>query len=55
VNAGRLLAPRTRLGIVARNAMFTAMSVVGPLVKVFDKPASNIDLPDYDAASLKSA
>jgi 2-polyprenyl-6-methoxyphenol hydroxylase-like FAD-dependent oxidoreductase len=55
VNAGRLLAPRTRLGIVARNAMFTAMSVVGPLVKVFDRPATNIDLPDYDARTTDGA
>jgi 2-polyprenyl-6-methoxyphenol hydroxylase-like FAD-dependent oxidoreductase len=50
VNAGRLLAPRTRLGILARNALFTAMSVFGSLVTIFDKPAANIKLEDYDTA-----
>lgn len=55
VNAGRLLAPRTRLGIVARNALFTAMSIFGSLVAVFDKPATNIELEDYDTAAVRPA
>ncbi|MFJ6088328.1 hypothetical protein ACIQI8_43940 [Streptomyces sp. NPDC092369] len=49
INAGRLLAPRTKLGIVARNALFTALSLFGPLVAIFDKPATNIKLEEYDA------
>jgi 2-polyprenyl-6-methoxyphenol hydroxylase-like FAD-dependent oxidoreductase len=55
VNAGRLLAPRTRLGIVARNALFTAMSIFGSLVAIFDKPATNIELEDYDTAAVRPA
>ncbi|MGE0781850.1 FAD-dependent monooxygenase [Mycolicibacterium sp.] len=47
VNAGRLLAPRTRLGILGRNIMFSALAVFAPLVKILDRPASNIDLVDY--------
>jgi 2-polyprenyl-6-methoxyphenol hydroxylase-like FAD-dependent oxidoreductase len=48
VNAGRLLAPATRVGVVARNLFFTALSVVGPLLTVVDRPATNIDLVDYE-------
>ena len=50
VNAGRLLAPRTRLGIRLRNLLFSSLSVIGPLMKIIDKPASNITLADYPAA-----
>ncbi len=49
VNAGRLLAPRTRLGIRLRNLLFSSLSVIGPLMKIIDKPASNITLADYPA------
>ena len=49
VNAGRLLAPRTRLGIRLRNLLFSALDTIGPLMKVIDKPASNITLADYPA------
>jgi len=47
VNAGRLLAPATRPGILLRNLLFSSLSLIGPLMKVIDKPASNIDLKDY--------
>ncbi|TQS46154.1 FAD-dependent monooxygenase [Cryptosporangium phraense] len=47
VNAGRLLAPRGWVGIVGRNVLFTALKVFGPLMRVFDRPASNIALEDY--------
>ncbi|MPQ99080.1 FAD-dependent oxidoreductase [Modestobacter sp. I12A-02628] len=47
VNAGRLLAPRTRPGIWVRNLMFSSLSLVGPLMKIIDRPASNITLADY--------
>ncbi|MEV8379218.1 hypothetical protein AB0P21_41160 [Kribbella sp. NPDC056861] len=47
INAGRLLAPATRKGIFLRNLLFSALSLIGPLMKVIDKPASNIDLLDY--------
>ena len=47
VNAGRLMAPATRRGILLRNLLFSSLSLVGPLMKVIDKPATNIDLEDY--------
>lgn len=47
VNAGKLMAPRTRLGIRLRNLLFSSLSLIGPLMKVIDKPASNITLTDY--------
>jgi len=49
VNAGRLLAPATKLGIVARNILFTSLKVFAPLMRIFDSPAKNITLEDYDA------
>ena len=50
VNAGRLLAPRTRLGIRARNALFSASALFTPLMALSDHWATDITLPDYDAA-----
>jgi 2-polyprenyl-6-methoxyphenol hydroxylase-like FAD-dependent oxidoreductase len=47
INAGRLMAPATKPGIVARNLLFSALSLVGPLMKVVDRPAANIKLEDY--------
>lgn len=47
INAGRLLAPATRHGIFLRNLLFSSLSLVGPLMKVVDKPATNIELDDY--------
>ncbi len=49
VNAGRLMAPRTRTGIVARNLLFTTLAAVRPLMRLVDRPARTMDLPDYDA------
>jgi hypothetical protein len=48
VNAGRLLAPGTRWGIRLRNLLFGALALVGPLMKVVDRPASNLVLEDYE-------
>ncbi len=55
VNAGRLMAPATRPGIFLRNLLFSSLSVVGPLMKIIDKPASNIDLRDYPALVAAAA
>ena len=46
-NAGRLLAPSTRLGIRARNLLVSAMAASGPLMKLVDRPASKFKLKDY--------
>ena len=48
VNAGRLLAPSTRLGIRARNLLFSALAASGPLMTLVDRPASKLVLEDYD-------
>lgn len=50
INAGRLLAPHTRIGILGRNLLFAALAVSGPLMKTFDSPATNIHLEDYEPA-----
>nr|WP_269327187.1 FAD-dependent monooxygenase [Kineosporia mesophila] len=47
VSAGRLLAPRTRLGLRARNTMFSASFLFAPLMKLMDHFATDIDLVDY--------
>lgn len=47
VNAGRLLAPGSRFGIRLRNLMFSTLTLFGPLMKVIDRPATNIKLKDY--------
>ncbi|EXG80619.1 FAD-dependent monooxygenase [Cryptosporangium arvum] len=49
INAGRLLAPGTKPGIVARNLGFSALSLFGPLMKIVDRPATNLTLEDYPA------
>ena len=51
VNAGRLMAPATRRGIFLRNLLFSSLSLVGPLMKVIDRPATNIRLEDYPSSS----
>lgn len=48
INAGRLLAPSTHLGIRARNLLFAALAAFGPLMKLVDRPASNLMLEDDD-------
>ena len=52
INAGRLLAPRSRPGIVGRNLLFTALKLCGPLMRVVDSPAKNITLEEYAAPSV---
>jgi 2-polyprenyl-6-methoxyphenol hydroxylase-like FAD-dependent oxidoreductase len=47
VNAGRLLAPSTRIGIRARNALFSASVLFLPLMTLTDRFATDIDLEDY--------
>lgn len=47
INAGRLLAPKSRIGIIGRNLMFAALKVSGPLMKAFDSPAKKIVLENY--------
>lgn len=47
VNAGRLLAPRTRLGTRVRNLMFSASVLFTPLMKLMDRFATDIELEDY--------
>lgn len=44
VNAGRLLAPAARPGIVLRNLLFSSLSLVGPLMTLINEPASKINL-----------
>jgi 2-polyprenyl-6-methoxyphenol hydroxylase-like FAD-dependent oxidoreductase len=50
INAGRLLAPKSGLGIVGRNLLFTTLKVFSPAVKVLEGPAKKIELDDYPAA-----
>ncbi len=47
VNAGRLLAPRTRAGIRLRDLLFGALTVAAPLMKLVERPASGLRLDDY--------
>ena len=47
VNAGRLLAPATRLGLWARNTMFTVAPLVAGLMALVDRFATDITLDDY--------
>ena len=47
VSAGRLLAPKTRLGMAARNRMFSVSWLFKPLMKLTDRFATDIRLEDY--------
>jgi 2-polyprenyl-6-methoxyphenol hydroxylase-like FAD-dependent oxidoreductase len=47
VNAGRLLAPKTRLGLRARNSLFSVSALFTPLMKFTERSATADDLPDY--------
>lgn len=49
VNAGRVLAPRTRLGLRLRNLAFSTMALATPLLRLLERPAADLDLPDYEA------
>ena len=46
-NAGGFLAPRTKLGLRARNLMLRSGGLMGAMMKVTDRFANDIDLPDY--------
>ena len=43
----RLLAPRTRLGMRVRNALFSVSFLFKPLMKLTDRFATDIELADY--------
>jgi 2-polyprenyl-6-methoxyphenol hydroxylase-like FAD-dependent oxidoreductase len=47
VNAGKLLAPSTRLGLYARNRMFSVAALFKGLMKLLDHFATDIELDDY--------
>lgn len=47
VNAGKLLAPTTRLGLYARNRMFSVAPLFKGLMKLMDHFATDTDLDDY--------
>jgi 2-polyprenyl-6-methoxyphenol hydroxylase-like FAD-dependent oxidoreductase len=47
VNAGRLLAPTTRLGLYVRNRIFSVAPLFKGLIKLMDHFASDIALDDY--------
>lgn len=53
VDAGRLLAPASRIGILARNALFSLLARCGPLVRLLDRPAATIRLEDYEALVVR--
>ena len=46
-NAGRFLAPHTRRGITMRNWTFRHAALFGAMMKLTDRFATRIDLPDY--------
>jgi 2-polyprenyl-6-methoxyphenol hydroxylase-like FAD-dependent oxidoreductase len=47
VDAGRILAPRTRLGMRLRNLLFSVSFLFTPLVRLIDRFATDIELEDY--------
>lgn len=47
VNAGRLLAPRTRVGMRVRNALLSVSFLFAPLMKLTERFATDIELEDY--------
>ncbi len=49
VNAGTLLAPKTRLGMRLRNLLFSTSFLFAPLMRLMDRFATDIDLQDYEA------
>jgi 2-polyprenyl-6-methoxyphenol hydroxylase-like FAD-dependent oxidoreductase len=53
VSAGRLLAPRTRLGMRLRNSLFSVSFLFKPLMKLMDRFATDIELEDYDAPAAR--
>ena len=51
VNAGKLLAPSTRLGMFVRNRMFSVAALFQGVIKLIDHFASDIKLEDYSAST----
>jgi 2-polyprenyl-6-methoxyphenol hydroxylase-like FAD-dependent oxidoreductase len=49
VSGGTVLAPKTRLGIRSRNALFSLSFLFRPLMKLSDRFATDIELEDYPA------
>ena len=47
VDAGTLLAPRTRLGMRLRNLLFSTSFLFAPLMRLTDRFATDIELEDY--------
>ncbi len=47
VSGGSVLAPRTRLGMWARNRLFSVSFLFTPMMKLFDRFATDIELEDY--------
>jgi len=46
-NAGRFLAPATRRGMRVRNWMFKRATIFGAMMKLTDRFATRINLPEY--------
>lgn len=53
VNAGRLLAPSTRLGIRLRNTLFSVAPLFAGLITLMDRFATNITLDDYGHSPVR--
>lgn len=51
VNAGKLLAPSSRLGLYARNRLFSVAPLFQGAMRLMDHFATDIDLEDYAKAS----
>ena len=47
INSGRLLAPRTTFGIRLRNGLFSASSLVRPIMALNERLATDTRLKDY--------
>jgi 2-polyprenyl-6-methoxyphenol hydroxylase-like FAD-dependent oxidoreductase len=48
VNAGRILAPRTRWGLRLRNTAFSSMALFAPILALLERPAAKLTLDDYE-------
>ena len=51
VNAGKVLAPSTRLGLYARNRLFSVAALFKGVMKLIDHFATDIELDDYATSS----
>lgn len=51
VNAGKVLAPSTRLGLYARNRLFSVAALFTGVMKLMDHFATDIELDDYATSS----